>query len=94
MNNLKLTAAILMSIATLGQSAPLFSHHDKQVDELLAQMTLATVSPCEIRPRSSSFFKPLSIVFCGWMKSNSITNGVTPQLSVSSFAERSLSHIA
>jgi len=40
MNNLKLTAAILMSIATLGQSAPLFSHHDKQVDELLAQMTL------------------------------------------------------
>jgi len=41
MNTLKLTAAgMLLSIATLGHGAPLFSQHDKEVDALLAQMTL------------------------------------------------------
>jgi len=41
MNTLKWTAAgILLSFATLGQGAPLFSQHDKEVDALLAQMTL------------------------------------------------------
>jgi len=41
MNNLKLTAAsILVSLTTMSHSAPMFSQHDKQVDALLAQMTL------------------------------------------------------
>ena len=41
MNSLKLTAAgILLSLTTLGHSAPLFSQHEAQVDALLAQMTL------------------------------------------------------
>ena len=41
MNTMKLTAAgILLSLTTLGHGAPLFSENDKQVDALLAQMTL------------------------------------------------------
>ena len=44
---------------------------------------MTTVSPRVRWPSSVSFFRPVSIVFCGSMKSNSITNGVTPQHSVS-----------
>ncbi len=41
MKTLKLTAAgILLSLTTLGHTAPLFSQHEKEVDALLARMTL------------------------------------------------------
>src|SRR5664279_717104 len=35
-----ISTGIVISIATMSHSAPLFSKHDKQVDTLLAQMTL------------------------------------------------------
>jgi len=47
----------------------------------IAPMT-TTVSPGFNRPCTISIFSAVSIVFCGTMKSNSVTKAVTPQFKV------------